>query len=151
MKTTFVLSVCLCLLVTSATLIFAQTLSSGTINGTVVDPSGAVVPGVMVEIRNDISRYQQFTTTDTAGTFRFTNVPFNNYRVTATLTGFSTATQDVSIRSAVPQELKLEMPVGSLTDVVTVQDAGAIEHVPTAHSAAACPFLAPFPSTLAGA
>jgi carboxypeptidase family protein len=148
--TNFALSVCLCLLVNSDTSVFGQTLSSGTVNGTVVDQSGAVVPGSTVELRNDISRYQQSTTTDAAGMFRFSNVPFNNYRVTAALSGFNTTTQDISIRSAVPQDVKLTMAVGNVTEAVTVQAAGAIENIPTAHSDADRSFLATLPSTMAG-
>src|SRR6266566_6433457 len=110
-----VVFVCLVLLAACGVSTEAQTISSGTVSGTVVDQSGAVVPGATVEIRNDITRYQLSTTTGTTGAFRFTNVPFNNYRVTATLSGFNTTTQDISIRSAVPQEVKLTMAVGSVT------------------------------------
>jgi len=55
--------------------------SAGTIQGTVTDPSGAVVSNAAVEIRNPISGYRQSATTDTAGAFRFTNIPPNPYHV----------------------------------------------------------------------
>ena len=50
--------------------------NSGSINGTVVDPTGAVVPNAKVEIRNSISGFDRYTTTDAAGKFAFTNVPW---------------------------------------------------------------------------
>jgi Carboxypeptidase regulatory-like domain len=56
--------------------------NSGSIAGTVTDPTGAVVPNATVEIRNLVSQYDRITTTDGKGIFRFSNVPFNPYHVT---------------------------------------------------------------------
>ena len=44
---------------------------SGTINGTVLDPSGAVVANATVEIHNPVSGYDRTTTTDRQGEFQF--------------------------------------------------------------------------------
>jgi len=85
-----------CLLLSSfATPAAAQSVASGTIEGTVVDPTGAVVTGATVEVRNPISRYQQTTTTDSMGAFRFTNLPLNPYHVEVIAPGFAAAAQDV--------------------------------------------------------
>ena len=56
--------------------------NSGSINGSVVDPTGAVVPKAKVEIRNPVSGFDRSTTTDASGKFAFTNIPFNNYHLT---------------------------------------------------------------------
>ena len=131
--------------------VFAQSLSSGTVTGIVADPSSAVVPGATIEIRNDITRYQQTATTDSSGSFRFTNVPFNPYVLTATLQGFQTTTQNVVIRSTIPQDVKLTMRVGGVSESVTVQGgAGVIENIPTAHADVDATTLATLPSTMAG-
>ncbi len=58
-------------------ILLAQSLVSGTVDGTIVDPTGAVVVGATVEIRNPITGFQQTAMTDSMGMFRFTNVPFN--------------------------------------------------------------------------
>ena len=76
--------------------------SSGTINGTVLDPSGAVVANASVEIHNPVSGYDRTTTTDSKGNFSFTNVPFNPYHMTVTAAGFAQYAQDVEVRSVVP-------------------------------------------------
>src|SRR5215510_11978011 len=55
--------------------LFAQSVASGTIEGTVVDSTGAVVIGAMVELRNPITGFQQTAVTDSMGAFRFTNIP----------------------------------------------------------------------------
>jgi len=47
------------------------------VTGTVVDPSGAVVVGARVEMRNPVSGLSRSAITDTAGKFSISNVPFN--------------------------------------------------------------------------
>lgn len=55
--------------------------SSGTIYGTVTDPTGAVVPGALVEIENPVSHYTKQTQADASGQYQFANVPLNPYRL----------------------------------------------------------------------
>jgi hypothetical protein len=98
----------------------AQSVASGTIEGTVVDPTGAVVVGAMVEIRNPITGFQQTAVTDSMGAFRFTNIPFNPYHVQITQQGFSPAAQDVNVRSAVPVPIKIMLAVATVTESVSV-------------------------------
>jgi hypothetical protein len=61
----------------------AQLGNSGSIEGVVKDPSGAVVPGAAVQIANPISGLTRSAVTDTEGAFQFSNVPFNPYHLTA--------------------------------------------------------------------
>jgi Carboxypeptidase regulatory-like domain len=114
----------------------AQSVASGTVEGSVVDPTGAVVSGASVEIRNPITGYQQTTTTDTSGTFRFTNLPFNPYHIEVNQTGFAVATQDVTVRTTVPITVKISLAVAGVTQEVQVEAAGAdiLETVPFAHA-----------------
>src|SRR5437867_9256860 len=105
-----------CLLLSSfATPAAAQSVASGTIEGTVVDPTGAVVTGATVEVRNPISRYQQTTTTDSMGAFRFTNLPLNPYHVEVIAPGFAAAAQDVTVRTTVPISIKVSLTVAGVT------------------------------------
>src|SRR5690242_9445999 len=60
----------------------------GTIEGSVRDPSGAAVPGAGVTIVNRLTGYNKAASTDTAGTFRFTNVPPNPYHLEVRAPGF---------------------------------------------------------------
>ena len=80
----------------------AQLGNSGSIEGVVKDQSGASVAGAKVEIGNPVSGFHREATTDSDGSFRFTNVPFNPYHLVVTATGFGSATQDVDVRSTVP-------------------------------------------------
>jgi hypothetical protein len=119
------------------TLAVAQSAgNSGSINGTVLDPTGAVVPSATVEIRNPVSGFDRSTNTDSSGRFAFTNIPFNNYHLTVTAAGFTSAVQDVEPRSAVPVSVAIKLQVAASNTQVTVQAEGGdlIENDPTAHT-----------------
>jgi hypothetical protein len=114
----------------------AQALSAGTVSGVTLDPNGAVVPSATVTISNPITGYKRTTNTDTDGSFRFSDVPPNNYQLTVEATGFSTSTQTLTVRTAVPISVKVSLDVSSTTETVTVSgNAGqVIENVPTTHT-----------------
>ena len=85
--------------------------SVGSINGTVTDPSGAVVAGVTVQVQNRVTGFDKSATTDAAGTFRFLNLPPNNYHVAVTAGGFQPFHQDVTVRAAIPENLTIRVPL----------------------------------------
>src|ERR1700756_2431560 len=100
--------------------------SSTVVTGTVVDPSGAVVPNATVEIHNPVSQFQRTTTTDGSGKFTIPNVPFNNYHLSVKGTGFASFAQDVDVRSVVPvnvtAKLKLETSASNVTVEASSED-----------------------------
>ena len=113
----------------------AQTGNSSTINGTVTDPSGAVITNANVTIHNPVSGLDRAATTDSSGSFSFPNVPYNPYHLTVTAPGFASYTQDVEVRSSVPTNLKIGLTLGQATTSVTVEAAGdLIETDSTAHT-----------------
>src|SRR6266699_871484 len=119
--------------------LFAQSVASGTIEGTVVDSTGAIVVGAMVEIRNPITGFEQTAVTDSMGTFRFTNIPFNPYHLQVSQPGFAPAAQDVNVRSAVTVPIKVTQSVAGISETVQVEavEAGGqdiLENVPYAHA-----------------
>ena len=117
-------------------LLSAQSTSSGgTVRGSVLDPSGAVIKGATVEIQNPVSQYNRTTRTNDQGNFEFDNLPFNNYHLTATAQGFQAIREDLNVRSSVPTELKMTLKVGAATESVTVSEAGdLVETDPTTHT-----------------
>jgi len=109
--------------------------SSGSINGTVLDSTGAVVENATVEIHNPVTGYDRSATTDGKGNFSFVNVPFNPYHMTVTASGFAQFAQDVTVRSAVPASVQINLQVSGATATVTVEDKGdLVENDPTFHS-----------------
>jgi hypothetical protein len=108
----------------------------GSINGTVLDPTGAVVPNATVRIHNLVSGFDRSVTTDSSGKFEFTNIPFNPYHLTVVASGFNAYVHDVETRSSVPVTLSIKLQIGGSSTTVTVQaQAGdLIENDPTFHS-----------------
>src|SRR5579872_4724648 len=95
------------------------------LNGTVVDATGAIVLGATVKIHNPVSGFDRSTETDASGQFSFTNVPFNPYHLTVTAKGFSSYTQDVELRSNVPVTLTITLQAVVEATSVTVRESAA--------------------------
>jgi hypothetical protein len=128
-------AVCVCTALLAIGIRLEAQSAAGTVRGTVLDPSGAAIPGAAVEIQNPVSKFDQHTQADAQGTFQFTNLPFNNYHVTASITGFQSAEQDVNVRSPLPMDIKITMQIGEAASSVTVTDSGdLLETVPTTHT-----------------
>jgi hypothetical protein len=121
--------------VSGAVLSYAQSTNSGTVRGSVLDPSGAVIKGATVEIQNPVSEYTRSTQTDDQGNFQFDNIPYNNYHTTAVAPGFQASGEDVNVRSPLPVALKINLKLGTSTTSVTVTEAGdLVENDPTTHT-----------------
>jgi hypothetical protein len=115
----------------------AQSASSqGTVNGTVTDASGAMVPGAKVTISNPVSQVAKQATSDAAGHYRFTNLPFNGYHLVVSATGFAPQSTDVDVASPVPVALTTALQVAGGNTVVNVEtDAGdLLNNDPTFHT-----------------
>lgn len=70
--------------------LLAQGFQVGIIGGEVKDPSGAVLPGVTVEVTNEEKGFSRSVVTDSTGRFLVPTLPIGRYRVTASLAGFQT-------------------------------------------------------------
>ena len=92
-----------------------------TISGTVVDPSGAKMPGANIVITNVGTGISTFTVTRGEGVFGVPNLQPGNYEIKVSATGFSTLLRK-GITLTVGQELvlNLTLQVGSVNEQVTV-------------------------------
>src|SRR5256885_3079914 len=82
----------------STTLVFAQTtVGTGSIVGTVTDPSGAVVPGAKVTITNPSTGQSIDLTTNSAGAYSSGALVPGNYHVQISAKGFSTVAVPVTV------------------------------------------------------
>ena len=124
-----------CFLFLAAIPAFAQSIASGTVSGAVSDQSGAVIAGAVVELSNPNTGYDQSAKTDNTGTFRFTNVPFNSYHLTAKAQGFSQTTQDIDVHGTVPVTANVALNVATETTSVEVEsNATMVETDTSAHT-----------------
>ena len=113
----------------------AQTGNSSNVQGTITDPSGAVVANAEVTMHNPVSGFERSATTDASGNFSFPNVPFNPYHVSVNATGFAPFAQDVDVRSSVPVEIKIALQIAGSSATVTVEGgADLLENDSTFHT-----------------
>jgi hypothetical protein len=93
----------------------------GTFNGTVNDPSGAVVAGAIVKVLNPATGVELSNTTTDAGVYRMPYLPPGVYRISVSAPGFKTAVRE-NVVLAVAQTLTVDftLDVGNLSDQVTV-------------------------------
>ena len=101
---------------------FAQSVSSGTIEGTVKDESGSVLPGVTVTITSPALQVGQVVqVSDTAGNYKFVDLPAGTYRLSAELPGFaSLIREDLRLTVGFNARIDLTLKVGALEESVTV-------------------------------
>src|SRR6202140_1273789 len=106
----------------SSTLLVAQTtLSTGSINGTVTDPSGAVVSGAKISIINTSTGQSVELTSNSAGAFSTGPLPPGTYKVQVTAKGFSTVSQPVVVQVGNTATVNPKLAVGQESTVVEVQ------------------------------
>jgi carboxypeptidase family protein len=101
---------------------FAQSVSSGTIEGSVKDESNLVLPGVTVTLTSPQLQVGQLVqVSDSSGNYKFVDLPAGTYRLKAELTGFTTSIREelrltVGFNARVDVTLKL----GAMEESVTV-------------------------------
>lgn len=105
--------------------------TTGTIEGTVKDPSGAVVPGVSVTATG--TGYSRTVATDDVGFFRFQNVPPGIYTVaTAEASGFGASTSsNVEVVLGKTTPLAISLQAGGVASNVDVTAANELTIDPT--------------------
>jgi carboxypeptidase family protein/TonB-dependent receptor-like protein len=95
--------------------------STASISGVVKDTAGSVLPGVTVVIKNDTSGVSQDLTTDGEGRYQATALSAGSYTVSATLTGFKTATaKSIQVAPGQPVSIPLTLEIGQLEETIVV-------------------------------
>ena len=93
----------------------------GSIEGTVKDTSGGVLPGVTVEAKHLATNSTQMAVTDASGMYRFPSLITGKYVVTATLSGFnSSKMENVEINLGLHLKVDLAMSISGVAETVQV-------------------------------
>jgi hypothetical protein len=117
----------LVILITSSFSAFSQASLTAPISGAVVDPSGAVVPGATVNIKNEGTGEEFRATTAGNGTFTVPALAAGNYSVTITATGFKQAiVRGLKLDAATPATVNVTLEVGTASDSVVIQSSGEV-------------------------
>src|SRR5215470_13257002 len=113
----------------------AQLGNSGSIEGTVTDPSGATIVNASVEINYPVTGFTRTTTTDSSGFFRIANVPFNPYHMSVNAPGFAPYAKDLEVRSSVPMKVDVSLKIGvAATQVMVEAGEDLVEKDPSFHT-----------------
>ena len=125
----------LMLLVLSPT-IYAQTqITTGTIQGTVLDANGAALPGANVELKNVGTNFVRTVTTDEEGRFIALTLPSGRYTLTIAKSGFATlVVEKAELTVGQALNLSLTMKISQVQETVTVTAAPTVDTTKTESS-----------------
>ena len=103
--------------------LFAQTFRGG-IQGTVTDPTGAVIAGAEITVTNPATGLTRNTKTDGTGNYFVSELPIGTYEIGVKAKGFQAAiVKDVKVEVSASQDVNVQLSAGGGTEnvVVTVQ------------------------------
>jgi len=128
----FVVMMCaLLLLVVSAP---AQEVT-GSMQGTVTDPSGAVVPGAQLTLTGTTLVGSKEATTDAQGEYHFANLPPGTYTIKVVAKGFEVLQRgNLSVQVGQLPTINLQLQLGSATSTIEVTTAAPLVDVTTTQS-----------------
>ena len=103
--------------------------AQGSITGSVKDPSGAVLPGVTVEVASPaLIEQSRSAVSDSNGNYRIIDLPPGTYSATFTLTGFKTVRREgIIIQGTFNANVSPEMAVGTLEETITVSGTPTVD------------------------
>jgi hypothetical protein len=107
--------------------------ATSSISGTVVDASGAILPGADIKAVNDATKVEYTAVSGPQGSFTIPSIDPGTYTVTVTLMSFKTVTlKGVAVNAGVPASVKAQLEVGDLAETVVVQGGSEIIQTQTA-------------------
>jgi hypothetical protein len=116
-------------LLAGARLLSGQVAGGGSIQGTITDQSGAVVPQASVTAVNAATGVESVRLTTAAGLYVISPLPPGEYRVRVAASGFGTLTQEhVIVEALATVGLDLQLKVGAAAEQVTVEAAAPMLH-----------------------
>src|SRR5918993_3640438 len=111
-----------------------QGATQASMTGIVRDTSGAVLPGVTVEVSSDVLIEKvRVGITDDTGRYRIASLPPGTYNMAFTLTGFSTVRrQGLDMAGSFVATVDVNLPVGTLEETITVTGEAPVVDVSSA-------------------
>lgn len=91
-------------------------------SGAVLDASGARIPDAVVLLRNAPDGKREITRTDSAGEFRFTNLPAATYNVEVSTPGFQLYRHEgLALKSGAAEQMQVVLNLGRINETVNVK------------------------------
>jgi len=119
-------SIILCGVVLSPSLAYAQSASTGIVQGQVTDPTDAAVVGATVTLTDKATSVSRSATTNDSGRFVFVDVNPAVYSVTVNKSGFRiTKVSELTVQVGLTATVNVKMELGSVAETVEVSTTGA--------------------------
>ena len=130
----FALALSAALLIGAFSIRLAAQGATGTILGTVTDPSGGAIPDATVRVMNTGTSATQNVTSDAQGRYRVADLPVGSYQVSTEKTGFQAVVHTgITLDPGANVVVDFALAVGQVTQTVTVE--GNVTQVETSSSA----------------
>ncbi|MFZ0977969.1 MAG: TonB-dependent receptor [Candidatus Acidiferrales bacterium] len=124
MRSKFVLGLCFFF---SCAILSAQTISTSQIRGTIIDATGAPVPGAQITLTQTANGAVRTATSGTDGGYTLPELPVGPYQLTVTKTGFSKYVQNgIVLQVGVTPTIDVSLKVGAISEEVTVEAGAAL-------------------------
>ncbi len=114
------------LLLLLPTLVSAQSVITGGLTGIVTDPSGSVIVGAAVNLKNQSTSEIQSATTGSTGAYQFTLLKPGMYLISVSQTGFKQVSETVEVLLGQTALANVKLEVGASTETITVTEQGAL-------------------------
>jgi len=99
----------------------AAQVTSGAISGVIADAQNAVLPGVVLTVRNADTGFTRTTVTETDGRYRFAGLPPGRYELRAELTGFAPVeVTDITLTIGLEVGRNITLQLGGVQESLTV-------------------------------
>ena len=92
----------------------ASSALAATVEGTIKDPSGAVIPGIAIELRDETAAQATTLRTDSAGRFRAVNLPAGRYQIKIVHPEFQAYTETAIIENDQTASLEIRLKTAEL-------------------------------------
>src|ERR1700722_18109056 len=101
---------------------FSQ-VTGATLSGTIVDPSGSVIAGAQISVRNTATGISKDYLSDSTGYYSAPNLAPGTYEVKVSAAGFSTSVSTSTLAVGAQQRFNIAMKVGETSQTVQVNEA----------------------------
>jgi hypothetical protein len=113
--------------------VFGQSTAAGSLTGTVTDPTGAVVPGASVVVKNDATGQEFTAKTNDEGMFNISSLGSGVYTASISVKGFKQAkVTAIKILAGTPASFNVALEVGSQDQTVTIVGSAELLQTQTA-------------------
>lgn len=127
----FLISLSVALLVLAFCVTTPAQSKRGSVSGHILDQNGAAVANATVTLRHGAAAFDRTVHTDEAGAFRFDDLIYDRYALSATSTGFAVATHEIMLAAGESLEVNLTLNAGPIAETVVIASTRIVDTLET--------------------